>query len=133
MHTARETVLVAQDLYQRLGPGGVEVVEVQAARALGRGETGMAEFWFRVGRAIGVMGSAPGAVRAAAWSDAAFERNPTWALMQRIEAVRHFASEAERAAQAADGETSAGHLLAIATGWRQLGRDLAHFAGFAAA
>ena len=133
MHTARETVLVAQDLYQRLGLDALEAVDTLSARDLGRGETESAEFWFRVGRAIDVMVSLPGAVRAAGFDGEATDANVSWALMQKIEAVRHFADKAERTARTADGETFAGHLLAIAAGWRQLGGDLTHLAGFAVA
>ena len=124
MHTPREAVLVAQELYLKMGVDGVETIECRADGALGSGDPQAANFWSRVARAMSLMASAPCTVRAVAQEGSRGARSRIWPLMQRIEGFRHLASEAESRARATDCETSAGHFLSIADGWRQLTADL---------
>jgi len=123
MHTSREAVLVAQDLFLEMGAEGVETVESRADGARDCGDRDAATFWSRVARAMSLMAGAPSTVRAVAQVGARGGRSPLWPLMQRIEGFRHLAHQAETRARTAGCEINAGHFLSIAAGWRQLTED----------
>jgi hypothetical protein len=127
MHSPREAVLVAQDLFLKMGVDGVETIVSRAEGALGSGDPETANFWSRVARAMRLMAGAPSTVRAVA-QDGSRGGGNIWPLMQRIEGFRHLASEAESHARTTACEASAGHFLSIATGWRQLTADLEQLA-----
>jgi hypothetical protein len=131
MPTPREAVLVAQELFLKMGASGVETAESRAAGALGCGDPETANFWSRVARAMSLMARAPSTVRAVAQEGARGCRSHIWPLMQRIEGFRHLASEAEGQARTTACEASAGHFLSIAAGWRELTADLEQLASAA--
>ena len=126
MRTARGAVLIAQDLFRRLGPDGIELVavRVEALRAIGDAEA--ARFWRSVGRALRLIAAAPSSVsdrqRNAAAGSA--RQRTLWLLMQRIEGFRHLAAAAEREASAATCTACAEDYLGLASEWRHLATEL---------
>jgi hypothetical protein len=128
MSSARETVLMAQDLYERLGSAAIELAEVRSGALRDAGNTDGAQFWREVSKAMLLIATAPNTVRYATRSNAAGE-NPTWSLMQRIEGYRHLASEAEAVLKAIS--TAGAEMARIATGWRELAATLEQLAAAA--
>jgi len=112
MSSARETVLIAQDLYERVGPVAIELADERSAGLREAGDMEAAQFWRDVCRAMILIATRPSAIRHASGD------NPTWSLMQRIEGYRHLASEAEAVMEAV---SDAGpEIERLAQGWREL-------------
>ncbi len=123
MHTSREAVLVAQDLFLKMGAEGVDTIQSRAEGARESGDGEAATFWLRVARAMSLMAGAPSTVRAVAQEGSRRSRSQLLSLMQRIEGFRHLAHQAETRAQTTGCQVNAGHFLSIAAGWRQLTED----------
>ncbi len=117
MSHPREVVLLAQDLYQRLGPGGIALAETRSDELTTAGDGDGARFWRRISRAMVLIAITPGSVQHAPIPRGRTETY-TWSLMQRIEGYRHLADEAEAAAAVAP--TGRRDLEALAQGWREL-------------
>jgi hypothetical protein len=125
MQTAHAIVLVAQDLFRRLGADGHALVAARAQALDSQSEPEPARFWRRVGLAMRLMDAAPNSVseKTSATRARAARRRTEWLLMQRIEGFRHLATAAERQALAAPAE-GADDLRSIAVGWRDLASEL---------
>jgi hypothetical protein len=116
MGNPREIVLLAQTLYERLGPKGIVLCEARAEERRRADDLDGAEFWRRVSRGLILVAVAPSAVK---HPDSPSRQSSLWTLMQRIEGYRHLAAEAESAAEGA-GEPGRRDLMALARGWREL-------------
>jgi hypothetical protein len=115
MSSARETVLIAQDLYERVGPVAIELADERSGALREVGNVEAAQFWRDVCRAMILIATRPSTIRHAPCEPGS---NPTWSLMQRIEGYRHLASEAEAVT---DAISDAGpEIERLAQGWREL-------------
>jgi len=115
MSSARETVLIAQDLYERVGPVAIELADERSGMLREVGNMEAAQFWRDVCRAMILIATRPSAIRHAPCAGGA---SPTWTLMQRIEGYRHLAAEAEAVMEAV---SDAGpEMERLAQGWREL-------------
>jgi hypothetical protein len=125
MNSARETVLMAQDLYERLGPAAIELADVRSDDLREDGNMDGAQFWRDVSRAMILIATRPNAIRRMAGAAAAND-NTTWSLMQRIEGYRHLADEAESVMKAVTA--TGAEMDRLATGWRELAATLEQLA-----
>jgi hypothetical protein len=125
MNSARETVLMAQDLYERLGPAGIELADVRSDALREDGNMDGAQFWRDVSRAMILIATRPNAVRPMSAAATAAD-NPTWSLMQRIEGYLHLADEAESVLRAINA--TGAEMNRLATGWRELAATLEQLA-----
>jgi hypothetical protein len=121
MSSPRETVLIAQDLYERLGPGGVDMADARSDAMREAGDVRGAQFWRDVSRAMIMISARPNAIRRLEGMGSSSE-NVVWGLMQRIEGYRHLASEAEGIIR--DLSSAAPELGRLAKGWRELAATL---------
>ncbi|MFL5298620.1 MAG: hypothetical protein ACJ798_19750 [Phenylobacterium sp.] len=126
MSYARETVLIAQQLFERLGPGAIGLVESRSDALREAGDIDGAKHWKGVSHAMIVIATQPSAILSLGAPKAKPE-NMLWSLMQSIEGYRHLASQAEQVISMA-GPGAQG-LERIAAGWRELAATLESLAG----
>jgi hypothetical protein len=119
MSNARETVLIAQDLYERMGAGGIELADGRAQSLRGAGDMGGSQFWRDVSHAMVLIATRPNSILRLS---SAGSESPIWSLMQRVEGYRHLASEAEDVASAVSATST--EMERIAKGWRELAATL---------